>query len=150
MFLQLDSDRYPLRSFGDIAYRVAGALARHIMNVIQAVQLLFMVGLIIIGNGQSLAQISKGSVCFVVLCFVWAIAGAIIGQIRTLQRLSILSHVAIWLNVLVLIITTAVVFHSVRDSLDPNPRTDNADTQVFSRIQTTPQLWPTTMLPRDP
>ncbi|KAL8974249.1 MAG: hypothetical protein Q9197_001502 [Variospora fuerteventurae] len=115
MFLQLDSDRYPLRSFGDIAYRVAGKVARHTMNVFQSVQLLFNVGIIIIQNGQGLSQISKGSVCFVVLCFVWAIAGAIIGQIRTLQRLGWLAHFAIWINVLTLIITTAVIFHS-----DPN------------------------------
>lgn len=115
MFLQLDSDRYPLRSFGDIAYRVAGKLARHTMNIFQSVQLLFNVGIIIIQNGQGLSQISKGSVCFIVLCLVWAIAGAIIGQIRTLQRLGWLAHFAIWLNVLILIITTAIIFHS-----DPN------------------------------
>ncbi|KAL8990952.1 MAG: hypothetical protein Q9177_000508 [Variospora cf. flavescens] len=115
MFLQLDSDRYPLRSFGDIAYRVAGKVACQTMNVFQSVQLLFNVGIIIIQNGQGLSQISKGSVCFIVLCFVWAIAGAIIGQIRTLQRLGWLAHFAIWINVLTLIITTAVVFHS-----DPN------------------------------
>ncbi|KAL9011035.1 MAG: hypothetical protein Q9173_004091 [Seirophora scorigena] len=115
MFLQLDSDRYPLRSFGDIAYRVAGKVARQTMNVFQSVQLLFNVGIIIIQNGQGLSQISNGSVCFIVLCFVWAIAGAIIGQIRTLQRLGWLAHFAIWINVLILIITTAVIFHS-----DPN------------------------------
>ncbi|KAL8773485.1 MAG: hypothetical protein Q9209_001589 [Squamulea sp. 1 TL-2023] len=115
MFLQLDSDRYPLRCYGDIAYRVAGSIARHTVNVVQSVQLLFNVGIIIIQNGQGLAQISKGSVCFIILCFVWAIAGAILGQIRTLRRLGWLAHAAIWLNVLILIITTAVIFHS-----DPN------------------------------
>lgn len=82
------------------------------MNIFQSVQLLFNVGIIIIMNGQGLSQISKGSVCFIVLCFVWAVAGAIIGQIRTLQKLAFLSHLAIWLNVLVLIIATAVIFHS--------------------------------------
>lgn len=112
MFLQLDSDRYPLRSFGDIAYRVAGTIARHTINILQTVQLLFAVGVLIILNGQSLSQISKGSVCFVILCFVWAIAGAVIGQIRTLQKLGWLANFAIWLNVLILIITTAVIFHS--------------------------------------
>ena len=112
MFLQLDSDRYPLRSYGDIAYRVAGTIARHTVNIVQSVQLLFNVGIIIILNGQGLSQISKGSVCFIVLCLVWAIAGAFLGQIRTLQRLGWLANFAIWLNIIVLIITTAVVFHS--------------------------------------
>ncbi|KAL8850216.1 MAG: hypothetical protein Q9221_004815 [Calogaya cf. arnoldii] len=111
----LDSDRYPLRCYGDIAYRVAGSIARHTVNIFQSVQLLFNVGISIIQNGQGLAQISKGSVCFIILCFVWAIAGAVLGQIRTLRRLGWLAHAAIWLNVLTLIITTAVVFHS-----DPN------------------------------
>ncbi|KAL8693875.1 MAG: hypothetical protein Q9218_001384 [Villophora microphyllina] len=115
MFLQLDSDRYPLRSYGDIAFRVAGTIARHTVNITQSVQLLFNVGIIIIQNGQGLAQISKGSVCFIVLCLVWAIAGAILGQIRTLRKLGWLANAAIWLNVTILIITTAVVFHS-----DPN------------------------------
>ncbi|KAI4251757.1 MAG: hypothetical protein L6R42_008242 [Xanthoria sp. 1 TBL-2021] len=78
MFLQLDSDRYPLRCYGDIAYRVAGSIARHTVNIVQSVQLLFNVGIIIIQNGQGLSQISKGSVCFIVLCFVWAIAGAVL------------------------------------------------------------------------
>ncbi|KAL8716140.1 MAG: hypothetical protein Q9220_000045 [cf. Caloplaca sp. 1 TL-2023] len=112
MFLELDSDRYPLKSYGDVAYRVAGTIARHTINVVQSVQLLFNVGIIIIQNGQGLSQISKGSVCFIILCFVWAIAGALLGQIRTLQRLGWLANLAIWLNITVLIITTAVIFHS--------------------------------------
>ncbi|KAL8732398.1 MAG: hypothetical protein Q9166_002796 [cf. Caloplaca sp. 2 TL-2023] len=115
MFLQLDSDRYPLRCYGDMTYRVAGAVARHFVNVVQSVQLLFNVGIVIIQNGQGLSQISKGSVCFIVLCFIWAIAGAVMGQIRTLRRLGWLANLAIWLNLLILIITTAVIFHS-----DPN------------------------------
>ncbi|KAI4254397.1 MAG: hypothetical protein L6R42_007211 [Xanthoria sp. 1 TBL-2021] len=115
VFLQLASDRYPLRCDGDIAYRVAGSIARHTVSIVQSVQLLFNVGIIIIQKGQGLAQISKGSVCFIVLCFVWAIAGAVLGQIRTLRRLGWLAHAAIWLNVLILTITTAAVFHR-----DPN------------------------------
>lgn len=95
MFLQLNSDRYPLRCYGDIAYRVAGSIARHTVNIVQSVQLLFNVGIIIIQNGQGLSQISKGSVCFIVLCFVWAIAGAVLGQIRTLRRPAWLVHAAI-------------------------------------------------------
>ncbi|KAL9613542.1 MAG: hypothetical protein Q9167_001927 [Letrouitia subvulpina] len=112
MFIVLDSDRYPLRCYGDIAYRIYGAVARHTFNIIQSVQLLFNVGLIIISNGQSLSQISNGSVCFIILCFIWAIAGAVFGQIRTLQKLGWLAHAAIWINVFILIETTAVIWHS--------------------------------------
>ncbi|KAL9577552.1 MAG: hypothetical protein Q9212_006294 [Teloschistes hypoglaucus] len=112
MFLQLDSDQYPLRSYGDIAFRVAGTIVRHTVNITQSVQLLFNVGIIILQNGQSLSQISKGSVCFIVLTFVWALAGALLGQIRTLRNVGWLANAAIWLNVTILIITTAVIFHS--------------------------------------
>lgn len=112
MFLVLDSDRYPLRCYGDIAYRIFGSVARHTFNIIQSVQLLFNVGLIIISNRQSLSQISNGSVCFIVLCFIWAIAGAVFGQIRTLQKLGWLAHAAIWINVFILIEATAVIWHS--------------------------------------
>jgi len=31
MFLKLDSDRYPLRSFGDLGYRIYGPWFRHCM-----------------------------------------------------------------------------------------------------------------------
>ena len=80
MFLGLDSDRYPLRSYGDVAFRVYGRVARHAVNVLQSVQLLFNVGIIVVVNGLSLEEIvtgaPSGEQCFVVLVFVWAIAGA--------------------------------------------------------------------------
>ena len=49
MFLKLDSDRYPLKTYGDIAFRVYGRVARHALNILQSIQLLFNVGLIVIG-----------------------------------------------------------------------------------------------------
>ena len=112
MFLGLDSDRYPLRTYGDIAFRVYGKVARHSINVIQSIQLLFNVGIIIIANGQSLSQIAKNSVCFIILCFVWAIAGMILGQIRTLQKLGWLANAAIWMNLIVIFFTMGIVAHS--------------------------------------
>lgn len=109
MFLGLDSDRYPLKSYGDVAYRLVGKSARHAVNIIQSVQLIFNVGIIIISNGQSLAQVSKDGACFIILCFVFAIAGMIFGQIRTLARLSWLANAAVWMNVFVMIATMAIV-----------------------------------------
>lgn len=52
MFLGLDSHQYPLRTYGDIAFRVYGAPVRHAVNVLQSIQLLFNVGVIVVGNGQ--------------------------------------------------------------------------------------------------
>ena len=109
MFLQLDSDRYPLRSYGDLAFRTYGSIARHTINVMQSIQLVFNVGIIIVLNGQSLAQVSKNGACFIVLCLVWALAGMIFGQIRTLARVGWLANAAVWMNVFIIISTMALV-----------------------------------------
>ncbi|MCJ1260427.1 hypothetical protein MMC22_000288 [Lobaria immixta] len=115
MFLELDSDRYPLKNYGDVAYRLVGQIARQTVNIIQSVQLIFNVGIIIVSNGQGLAQISKDGACFIILCFVWALAGMILGQIRTLARLGWLANAAVWMNVFVMIATMAIVANT-----DPN------------------------------
>lgn len=109
MFLELDSDRYPLKCYGDVAYRLVGQIARQTVNIIQSVQLIFNVGIIIVMNGQGLAQVSKDGACFIILCFVWALAGMIFGQIRTLARLGWLANAAVWMNVFVMIATMAIV-----------------------------------------
>ena len=79
MFLGLDSDKYPLKTYSDIAFRIYGSFARNFVNGLQSIQLLFNVGIIIVVNGLSLEEIIEGSgsgdKCFIILCFVWAIAG---------------------------------------------------------------------------
>ena len=79
MFLGLDSDRYPVKTYADIAFRIYGSVARYVVSLLQSIQLLFNVGIIILINGLSLEQIITGSgrtaVCFVVLCLIWAVAG---------------------------------------------------------------------------
>ena len=119
MFLGLDSDRYPLKTYGDIAFRVYGTIARHSINLLQSIQLLFNVGIIVISNGQSLSQIAaqgpdktQNGACFIILCFVWAIAGALFGQIRTLAKLGWLANAAIWMNVFIIIFSMAIVAHT--------------------------------------
>lgn len=119
MFLALDSDRYPLRTYSDIAFRIYGPVTRHLINFLQSFQLLFNVGIIIVANGQSLSQmaakgpdLSQNGACFIILCFVWAIAGMLFGQIRTLAKLGYLANFAIWLNVFTIISTMAIVAHS--------------------------------------
>lgn len=57
----------------------------------------------------------KGRLCFIVGCFIWAVAGAIAGQIRTLRNLGWLANFAIWLNVFIIIATMAVVAHTPPD-----------------------------------
>jgi len=112
MFLKLDSDRYPLRTFGDLGYRIFGTYTRHGMNILQSIQLFFNVGIIIIGNGQGLSQMAKFKLCFSVCTLVWALAGMIFGQIRTLQKFGHLANFAIWLNVLVIFMTMGDAAHT--------------------------------------
>lgn len=127
MFLELDSDKYPLRTYGDIAFRVYGQSVRFGINVLQSLQLLFNVGIIIIQNGQSLSQmVAKGpdldrdGACFIVLIFVFAIAGMLLAQIRTLARLGYLANFAVWLNIIVLISTMAIVSHTTPNYVAAN------------------------------
>ncbi|KAI5204127.1 hypothetical protein E4T39_03678 [Aureobasidium subglaciale] len=111
MFLQLNSDQYPLKTFGDIAFRTYGQIVRHLMNVLQAIQLIFNVGVIIIMNGQGLYQINN-NICYIVCCVIWTLCGFLLGQVRTLQRYGWIANFAVWLNVVVMILTMVVVTHT--------------------------------------
>jgi hypothetical protein len=111
VFLDLDSDRYPMKTYADAFFRVFGSWARHIVNVLQAIQLLLTVSVLILGNGQSISQISLGpslnatkSMCFVACLIIFMATGMVVGQIRTLKRFGGLANFAIWLNVIILII----------------------------------------------
>jgi hypothetical protein len=112
MFLGLDSHEYPCQTYGDIAFRTYGSLMRYMVNILQSIQLLFNVGIIIIGNGQALSQIAQFKLCYAICCVIWALCGYVIGQVRTLQKYGWLANAAIWLNVLVIIFTMGVVAHS--------------------------------------
>lgn len=105
MFLQMDSDRYPMRDFGDVAFRVYGQWARHICNILQSFQFFLNVGLITISSGQSISQMSTGNLCFIICVLVSAIAGCLIGQIRTLARFGWLASLAVALNLFVIFST---------------------------------------------
>jgi Transmembrane amino acid transporter protein len=72
MYIQLDSDRYPMKGYGDIAFRVYGTWFRH---------------------------------TFIVCVMVCAVAGCLIGQIRTLQRLGWLASSAVFINLFVIFAT---------------------------------------------
>lgn len=114
IFVGLDSTRFPMRNYGDVAFRVFGSWARILVNVLQSFQFFLNVSLLITSNGQGLAQMAagvngKGFLCFIVAEVIFMLIGFILGQIRTLQRLSWLANIAIWLNVIVIIMTMAVV-----------------------------------------
>ena len=80
LFLRLDSLRYPLKTYGDVAERILGKTARHICTFLQTLQLIVLVGvqcdqlllrcvtfisqvaIVCLMNGQALSQIAKGKV----------------------------------------------------------------------------------------
>ncbi|TNY22244.1 hypothetical protein DMC30DRAFT_349246 [Rhodotorula diobovata] len=105
LFLQLDSVRFPVRTYGDLGGRVFGTPVRHMCSVLQAIH-----------NGQGVAQIAEGgsgpAICFSVAVMIWAVLGMIIGQIRSLQGLGILANSAVWINILIIILSMAFIAHS--------------------------------------
>ncbi|KAJ9604342.1 hypothetical protein H2200_011176 [Cladophialophora chaetospira] len=115
LYLQLDSDRYPMKGYGDICFRVYGTWFRHTCNALQSFQFFLNVALIVLSSGQSISQLSKGNLCFIVCVVVCMIAGCIIGQIRTLQRFGWLASWAVFLNLFIIFATMGVMAHS-----DPN------------------------------
>ncbi|KAN0090425.1 Transmembrane amino acid transporter domain containing protein [Hyaloscypha variabilis] len=112
VFMALDSDRYPMKSYADCFFRVYGRWARHGVNILQAIQLLFTVSILILSNGQSISQVSKASICFIVCLVIFMAAGMVVGQIRTLQRFGWLANFAVWINLLIIFICMGVAANS--------------------------------------
>jgi len=108
----LDSYQYPVKSYGDLAFRLYGSVARYGFNILQSIQLICSVSLIIISNGQALSEASRFKLCYAVCCLVWALAGFFVGQIRTLQKFGWLANAAVWINLLIIFITMGVAAHS--------------------------------------
>lgn len=61
---------------------------------------------------QSLYQLAKGNICFVVSIVVWIAIGCALNQIRTLKRYSWLASSAIWINILVILLSVGFIAHS--------------------------------------
>jgi hypothetical protein len=113
LFMGLDSYEFPIRSFGDLGYRLYGPWMRYLFNFLQGIQLLLNVGLIVISNGEALSQAAKFRLCFIVCCLIWALVGFFVGQIRTLQKFGWLANVAVWLNLTCMFITMGAAAHSL-------------------------------------
>ncbi|TPX14553.1 uncharacterized protein E0L32_005245 [Thyridium curvatum] len=112
IFMGLDSYEYPVRSFGDLGYRLYGPWMRYLFNFLQAIQLLLNVGLIVISNGEALSQAAKFRLCFCICCLIWALVGFVVGQIRTLQKFGWLANAAVWINLICMFITMGAAAHT--------------------------------------
>ena len=111
-FLGLDSYEFPCKNYGDLAFRIYGTTSRYVVNVLQALALLLILGQVTIQNGQALSQVSKFRLCYAVCPILFIIAGFFLGQIRTLRNYGIIANIAIWLNLFVIFITMGVIAHS--------------------------------------
>jgi hypothetical protein len=120
MFLGLDSYQYPVRTFGDLGYRLYGPYMRYIFSLLQGIQLLLNVGLIVLSNGEALSQAAKFKLCFIVCCLIWALVGFFVGQIRTLQKFGWLANAAVWINLICMFITMGAAAHSAPNYLGVN------------------------------
>ncbi|KAL2201776.1 putative amino acid transporter [Sarocladium strictum] len=112
VFLGLDSYQYPIRGFSDLGYRLYGPWMRHLFNLLQAIQLILNVGLIVISNGEALSQAAKFKLCFAICCLIWAVAGFVLGQVRTLQKFGWLANASVWINLICMFITMGGAAHS--------------------------------------
>nr|POE72724.1 hypothetical protein CFP56_30663 [Quercus suber] len=112
MFLGLDSHEFPARNYGDIAFRIYGNTARYVLNSLQALALILILGQVTIQNGQAISQVSKFRLCYAVCPVLFICAGFLLGQIRTLRSYGWVANFAVWLNLLVIFITMGVMAHS--------------------------------------
>lgn len=111
-YLGLDSYEFPLRNYGDLAFRTMGSIPRYVVNLLQSIQLLLITGQVIIQNGQGISQTSKFRLCYVVCIVIFVVVGFLMGQVRTLRNFGIFSLLAVALNLLVIFISMGVMAHS--------------------------------------
>ncbi|KAL9094302.1 MAG: hypothetical protein Q9165_003442 [Trypethelium subeluteriae] len=130
LYVKLDSDRFPVKSYSDITERVAGKAMRLLVTWLVFIHMyaVFHVGsgkflltrssrivnvaTTSLSSAQSLYQLSKGRLCFVVCIVIWILVGCMLNQIRTLKRYSWIASSAIWLNLLVILLSVGFIAHS--------------------------------------
>ena len=104
-FLGLDSSRYPVLSFGDPFFRLFGPRARHLINVIQAIQMFLTVAVVLLGETGVIAQLA-GSVnlCYIVCSIISLVVSMASGYMRSLKHLGWFCNASVWINVVSFII----------------------------------------------
>lgn len=111
-FMGLDSYEFPVRNYGDLAFRIYGPFPRHCVNLLQGILLICILGQVTLQNGQGLSQVGKFRLCYAVCCVIFVAVGFFIGQVRTLKNYGWLASAAVYLNLLVIFISMGVMAHS--------------------------------------
>lgn len=99
VYLDLDSSRYPMMSYGDPFFRLFGKRSRHFINVAQSLQQFLTVAVLILSKSTNIAQISKGHVCFSAIMVIILGIGMLSGIIRSLAKIGWLSNAAVFMNI---------------------------------------------------
>ena len=99
VFLDLDSSRYPMMSFGDPFFRLFGWKARHFINVAQSLQQFLTVAVLILSKCFNISQLASNDICFSGVIIIVMVIGMIFGLIRSLKKIGWLSNAAVWMNI---------------------------------------------------
>jgi hypothetical protein len=93
IFLRLDCPQSPIRTWRDTGDRLCGPWLGNLITFMQSTQMFLGVAIVLLGNAQSLSQIIKFKLCFVVILLLLTLLGTVIGCIRTFRRLSLFCNV---------------------------------------------------------
>ncbi|OAP60916.1 hypothetical protein AYL99_05918 [Fonsecaea erecta] len=112
IFMGVDSHEFPARNYGDLAFRAWGTIARHIVNVLQAIALLLLLGQVTILFGQNISEMSKYRICYIVCPLIFVIVGFFLTQIRTLRNYGWIANFGFWLNILAIFVSMGATAHN--------------------------------------
>lgn len=115
MYLRLDSDRYPVRNYGQLVNRILGPYGRALCDVLLIIQLVVNCGTILLSNAQSMAQIIDGAgkhLCFAVAIVVFLILNFLLSPIRSLKGVGFFANCAVFLNTALIFCTIGFVTSS--------------------------------------
>ena len=101
----VDSHEFPARNYGDLAFRAWGTTARHIVNTIQAVALLLLLGQVTLLFGQNISEMSRYNLCYVVCPLLFVLVGFLLTQIRSLRSYGWIANFGFWANILAIFIS---------------------------------------------
>lgn len=65
----------------------------------------FNVGMLIVMQGQALAEIIGFTFCYLALCIFFALLGMVLSQVKTLHGIAWFVNVNLWINIIVMCLT---------------------------------------------
>lgn len=117
LYLRVDSDRSPVRNYGQLCYRILGPYAKIVSDILMIIQLVVNCGTIMLSNAQSLSQIiagpnGNGHLCFIVQIVIFLGVNYALTPLRTLRQVGYLANAAVWLNIALIWCTVGFVYSS--------------------------------------